>query len=242
MIKRVQTKQWFEVPESPYAIQILITKGTLQLNLQNSLSYLHFVGENDNILKISNIRGYTILTFSLCGENGILVALEINDPKVYLDCIHPDYAIKNVRHRKSDKRYSDGISYHENDGFNFTKSLLDTRQFLCEPFVFYENKFGNNTDSCESKPIFPVMEKSEDLLHAVIESSNEALLSELRQIRNATATTNKVISDYNTDILGELKKIGSQNIASLNTSVSLPTELENGKAWSATHSDRNSTN
>lgn len=78
-----------------------------------------------------NIRGDLILQLNLCGILPTITTLRISSPttnsKLYFDCIHPATSLSGRPQRYGQNRTN--IEYDE-FGYNFTKSLLETREYV----------------------------------------------------------------------------------------------------------------
>lgn len=101
---------------------------------------------------------------NLCGKFLTLTHVQLLGPSLYLDCLRPsdnddddDDEYNNTfsqRRREIDYHRNENVIHSEN-GFNFTKSYVDIRDYLSgdEPFVLYEYNFGfSKEDWCEEDP------------------------------------------------------------------------------------------
>lgn len=146
---------------------------------------------------------------NLCESMGSLGPLWFFGPKVYFDCITADENIlMSDRPKKTIQSDLQRIQFHEY-GYNYTKTFMDTSDFVSEPFTIYEYDFGNSTqDWCPGEPRPEVLVTSkykDDSLEGLIEKSNRELLSKLEKInaqQNATV-------DINAALLQELKKVSA---------------------------------
>lgn len=155
------------------------------------LNCLCLIGADNNDLKISNIRGDLILQMNLCGKIQTLKSFYLlnrkSTTKIYFDCIdsNDDSSMSERSERKYYVERSTSIAYDQLS-YNFTKPLLDTRQFVDNnrPMLLYDHSFRNSTeDWCEGNPepelYVPVGSK-------VLKNANEisqSILSELQEIR-----------------------------------------------------------
>lgn len=125
------------------------------------------------------------MSLNLCGYENKYDTLVLEGPKIYFDCMNTDGKMTSERTRKSVEESSYLVEYHE-FGYNFTKPLLDIRDYVNEPFVFYEFQFGSGTrDSCDDNI---------DPKSLSFGGPNKVILMELRSLQasiDALATNSK---------------------------------------------------
>lgn len=217
--KYVRTKQWFEIPASPYAVRILIANGIYHriyhLNLQTSSKYFNFADNGNTHLNISNIRGDPILSLNFCATITELNIVYFKGPKLYFNCIHSYNDVDGgltIRERSTKSADSDGDGYvevgiaYDEVGYNFTKTWLDTSHYAKEPLLLYDLKIGNSTkDWCEGDPQPKLIVPSEN--GTPLEKSNKAILSELQKFSGQIDIAQTKAASTNDAILSELQQI-----------------------------------
>ena len=174
-----------------------------------------FAGTIGNYLRIKNIRGGEILSLNLCGKIQGLEKLTFYNPKFYFDCIYPENS--NNVDNSSDYRSDRPIKYETSEGFeyaaigyNFTKSLVDISKYVSKKRALFKYKFGLSTvDWCEGNPQpkpFVTSRSGDNKAHSIIETTNEAILSELQKL---AAQINTTVSSAILSVLSEFNKIGA---------------------------------
>lgn len=160
-----------------------------QRSIVQIVDRLHFTGPDGHFVRISNIRGDLILQMDLCGRfpfaDSMWMISLFENAKFYFDCIGC---------RPDDRSEIDGFAYDE-FGYNFTKSLLETRQYVDTSLLY--NIFSNDDtgkkiyyltkDWCDPTPdIF----QPKSLTN---EQTSKQILSELQTLNNASAVANNAI-------------------------------------------------
>lgn len=165
-------------------------------------------GTDNNYLRIRNIQNELILELNLCGMLPAIDTLFIfglvKRSKLYFDCIIPDdYTSISGRQDGRAKKYGakeedvNFIEFLKNDEiyYNFTKTLLETRNYQKKPSYKYyikDVKISNRTeDWCyDDVPPELYLPKAKSLTN---EQLVEKLISESKRQYNASTFTNNAI-------------------------------------------------
>ncbi len=207
----MKTKTLYEVPISSYAVRIRV---------------IQYPG-SDSYFQIFNMRGEVILAMRLCGY-ATVPNLQTNNvyanfqQKIYFDCEQIATYIQ-----ESVPGSGDESTICNEQCYNFTKTLIDTRNFVDEdtPSVFYEHEhaFGNVTteDWCEGEPLPPLYIPTikEEEIH--IGKINKEILTELRSQNAELQSKNSTIAAILENLLLELRSIKAL-IAARNDSIVAP--------------------